>query len=160
MLGKRLKIILVLGIFFLAGLFIGSFFVSSLRNSTNLVANFIDCEKSGGLILESYPRQCKINDQSFVEEIIESVTTDEYIGIIKLGSELDSKSEYCPNGFYLVSNNLPLGLKEINLKSNSLDLSQFLNREIKLSGKYTKDKAMCLALICECEDYLEIIDIF
>jgi|SaaInlStandDraft_4_1057021.scaffolds.fasta_scaffold61022_2 hypothetical protein len=33
------------------------------------ITNFEECVNAGNSIMESYPRQCSVNDQIFVEEI-------------------------------------------------------------------------------------------
>lgn len=43
----------------------------------NEVTNFEECVEKTGIVMESYPRQCRYNDQTFVEEIDEPIAPPE-----------------------------------------------------------------------------------
>lgn len=53
----------------------------SQSNDTQVVTNFQECVEAGNPIMESYPRQCRHDGETFVEEIDEpvgaSTTTDQ-----------------------------------------------------------------------------------
>ena len=44
------------------------------------ITNFKECVAAGNPVLESYPRQCRANDQTFVEVIEEPIEDEKPIG--------------------------------------------------------------------------------
>lgn len=64
---SKITIIVVVTVIVAAGLFAGAYFLNKrLINSTN---SFAECVKRGFPVMESYPRQCRAGDKTFVEEI-------------------------------------------------------------------------------------------
>lgn len=50
------------------------------------ITNFEECLAAGNAVMESYPRQCRADDQTFVEEITLSVAEQEKMDLIRLTS--------------------------------------------------------------------------
>lgn len=53
---------------------------ASVWNESSLINSFGDCVKAGGSIMESYPRQCLFEGQTFVEEISLETKAQMYCG--------------------------------------------------------------------------------
>lgn len=85
-------------------------------------------------------------------------------GIILPGSDLAPSRDYCQNGQYLVSKeNQPLfGEKSIiQLRNESgeapiKNTNKYFKEEVFVEAVYEPDKAMCLALMCSCEDFITV----
>lgn len=56
-------VILIIGLFLIMILYFNQL------NKNKQISNFKECVKAGNPVMESYPRQCKTNGQTFVEEI-------------------------------------------------------------------------------------------
>jgi hypothetical protein len=48
-----------------------AFFIFSNKEKENKITNFSECELAGNPIMETYPRQCMVNSEIFIEEIEE-----------------------------------------------------------------------------------------
>ncbi len=85
-------------------------------------------------------------------------------GIILPGSDLAPPRDYCQDGQYLVSkNNQPLfGEKStIQLRNESGDApikntNKYFKEEVFVEAVYEPNKALCLALMCGCEDFITV----
>ena len=85
-------------------------------------------------------------------------------GIVMAGSDLVPPRDYCQDGQYLVAkDNQPLfGEKTvIQLRNKSgeapiKDIKKYLKEEVFVEAVYEPDKAMCLALMCSCEDFITV----
>lgn len=85
-------------------------------------------------------------------------------GIILPGSELVPPRDYCQDGQYLVSkDNQPLfGEKSIIQLRNELgeapikNANKYFKEEVFIEAVYEPGKAMCLALMCSCEDFITV----
>lgn len=61
------------------------------------IDNFQACKDAGGMILESYPEQCKIDDKSFTNTAQSAgSTTDAYIGLSEQAALDKAKAENKP----------------------------------------------------------------
>ena len=116
MTGIRKTIIVILIIVF-ASIF--AFAYVEVKNSNRardiIVSSFDDCVINGGDILESFPRQCVINEKTFVEEIEEEVAicvdscgngTCEEIVCLGQGCPCSETIESCPSDCSFVENPL------------------------------------------------------
>lgn len=63
--GAILLIIIIIGI---------TLYVNPLSQKTTTITNFEECIAAGFPVMESYPRQCKFNDQTFVEKVTSEPT--------------------------------------------------------------------------------------
>ncbi len=89
-------------------------------------------------------------------------------GIILPGSSLVPPRDYCQNGQYLVSKDgrplfsVPGGEKTvIQLRNESgeapiKNTNKYFKEEVFIEAVYEPDKAMCLALMCSCEDFITV----
>ncbi len=88
-------------------------------------------------------------------------------GIILPGSDLAPPRDYCQNGQYLVSKeNQPLvGEKTVILLRNEAgeppikNTNKYFKEEVFVEAVYEPNKALCLALMCGCEDYITVKNI-
>lgn len=88
-------------------------------------------------------------------------------GVVKFGNDLNPPRDYCKEGIYLSSkteqpvfqDRSSIQLRDPGQASTQIDLKKFLDQEVKLKARYDKDKVLCKALLCSCEDYLEILEI-
>ena len=59
--------------FVVAGILFGLFFISIFKNRSSVpdqnITNFDECAAAGNLVMESWPRQCRAGDETFVEDI-------------------------------------------------------------------------------------------
>lgn len=83
-----------------------------LTNIPKKITNFEECVAAGNPVMESYPRQCKANDQTFVEDIS-----------IEISGEVSLKGElFCPCflvgevevWYDLIEGKSPVDVSEIN----------------------------------------------
>jgi hypothetical protein len=70
-----LPIVALVGIFLVAvGIAVMSWWLVS-RGDDNNIASFTQCAAAGNPVMESYPRQCRANGQTFVEEVVNTNET-------------------------------------------------------------------------------------
>lgn len=93
-------------------------------------------------------------------------------GIVKTGAEIGSEKDYCSEGYYLVAEEGEFLFKNIamlqlrtstGLENDAPELYNdeiMLGRTVDVIGKYPAQEAFCEALLCECEDYILIEDIY
>lgn len=57
------------------------------NQESGVIANFEECAAAGNPVMESYPRQCRHNDQTFVEEVELNETKDVETGNIPTSAD-------------------------------------------------------------------------
>ncbi|MBU4501571.1 MAG: eight-cysteine-cluster domain-containing protein [Nanoarchaeota archaeon] len=62
------------------------------------INDFESCAKAGNPVMESYPRQCRANDQTFVEELDEPVEVEEPFCGTSIGGKCESDDECVKGG--------------------------------------------------------------
>lgn len=85
-------------------------------------------------------------------------------GIILPGSDLAPPRDYCSDGQYLVSKDgRPLFNEKtaVQLRNESgeapiKNTNKYFKEEVFIEAVYEPDKAMCLALMCSCEDFVMV----
>ncbi len=58
--------------------------VAASFQKDDTINSFADCKAAGGMILEKYPEECRINDLAFINEDqkpLEPASADEYVGL-------------------------------------------------------------------------------
>lgn len=75
------KIVTIVIIALVIALMVG---IYTLVHDNKAISTFAECKDAGGVILENYPEQCRINDQTFVNE---EQTVDATIGYVGLSEQ-------------------------------------------------------------------------
>ena len=94
----------------------------------------------------------------------------EFKGTVKTGAQLGEVKSYCPQGLYLVADEGSYLVEQTTIlqlrvpgESGDKLLSdqKYINKKVRVIGKYPAQQFFCEALICGCDDYilLERIDI-
>ncbi len=121
-----------------------------------------DCscgEDTGTLIAKGW-KDCVKNNQS----------AQQFSGTVKTGAQLREIKSYCPEGLYLVADEgsylvEQTTILQLRLLSESGDKllsdQKYINKKVRVIGKYPAQQFFCEALICGCDDYIlvEQIDI-
>lgn len=67
------SILMATAFFIVAGILFGLFFVGIFKNKSPIsdqsITNFDECAAAGNPVMESWPRQCRAGDETFVENI-------------------------------------------------------------------------------------------
>lgn len=107
---KNSQKLTIIGILFLTAIFLMIILYNSQNIMVKKISNFEECASAGYAVMESYPRQCAANGQTFVE-IIEK----QYIGY---GEECSRIKFICAPDKEFFSDEIGCGCESINDKKN------------------------------------------
>lgn len=82
-----MKIIFSLGVF--------TFLILGCQQSQKVITSFEECVEETGVVMESYPRQCRFGDQNFVEEITAEIPVEETLQTDTFSGTLETVNVGC-----------------------------------------------------------------
>ena len=135
--------------YILAIVLVGALFIGLLLGNTN--------EEPVEAPQNPEPDNGEQTDNGFIQDEFYVEAT----GIVSAGADIDR--DYCAEGLYLEPNedSLPLVLmREMPSEDSTPEMlsadeySEYIGENVAVSGYYTPVKAMCQALMCDCEDFM------
>ncbi len=114
----KMKLIKLLIIAIIVAVVIGGvfYFATSGKKKSEIITNFKECSDAGNPVAESYPRQCRVGDQMYVENIGNELEKIDLIRITsprpnqKIESPLTIKGE--ARGVWFFEGSFPLFLAD------------------------------------------------